>query len=638
MSRLIRDHDWAATPLGPIEHWPPSRRTAVEILLAHGFAMVALWGEQLIQIYNDAYAAILGARHPAGLGQPNRACWPEVWHVNEPIYERVQAGETVTFEDKHFRVTRNGPPEDAWFTLAYSPLRDETGAVAGVLVTVVETTEKVLAKAARRESERQLGEMARLAGLSADFRVLFEAAPAPLLVLAAPALDIIAVNDAYLRATMTERAALLGRHVFDAFPPDPDDPDGSGAANLGASLRRVLTTRCTDTMAVQRYPIRRPAAMGGGFEERWWSPVNSPVLGPDGEVALIIHRVEDVTRQRRAETARRESDERFRLIVESARDYAIFTADAQDVIDTWLPGAAAIFGWSAEEAVGQPAAILFTPEDRANREPEREVETARRLGVAPNVRWHIRKDGTRVFIEGSVTAQRDANGQVRGFLKIGQDVTGRKAAEDRQSLLAREVDHRAKNALAVVQAAVRLTPKHDAQAYARALEGRVHAIARAQTLLAQQRWNGARLDALLRGELEPFLVGERADLRGPPVLVPAETAQPLGMAIHELATNALKHGALSVPEGRVRVRWGVAGQPPSLLRLRWEEQGGPPVAGPPARRGFGSRVLEGTVRGQLGGEVALEWQPGGLLCRLDLPLGRAAQGGRDARPGSAAAD
>ena len=127
-----------------------------------------------------------------------------------------------------------------------------------------------------------------------DFRALFESAPGLYLVLK-PDLTIVAVSDAYLAATMTERAKILGRGLFDVFPDNPDEPGATGVSNLRKSLERVLQDRVLDTMAIQKYDIRRPASEGGGFEERHWSPVNSPVLGPRGQVRFIIHRVEDVT-------------------------------------------------------------------------------------------------------------------------------------------------------------------------------------------------------------------------------------------------------------------------------------------------------------------------------------------------------
>jgi signal transduction histidine kinase len=129
---------------------------------------------------------------------------------------------------------------------------------------------------------------------SPDFRTLFEAVPGLYLVLA-PDLSIVAVSDAYLRATMTRREQILGRGIFEVFPDNPDDPNASGVRNLKASLDRVRQSGEADGMPVQKYDIRRPESEGGGFEERYWSPVNSPVIGPDGALAYIIHRVEDVT-------------------------------------------------------------------------------------------------------------------------------------------------------------------------------------------------------------------------------------------------------------------------------------------------------------------------------------------------------
>jgi signal transduction histidine kinase len=141
-----------------------------------------------------------------------------------------------------------------------------------------------------------------------DFRMLFEGAPGLYLVLA-PDLRIVAVSDAYLRATMTNREAIVGRGIFEVFPDNPGDPLATGVNNLRASLQSVLEFRRTDTMAVQKYDVRRPEAEGGEFEERFWSPQNSPVLGPEGQVRFIIHRVEDVTEFVRLKQAGREREE-----------------------------------------------------------------------------------------------------------------------------------------------------------------------------------------------------------------------------------------------------------------------------------------------------------------------------------------
>ena len=153
MAERIAAHDWSATPLGARDAWAPHLRATVDLMLAHGFPMIVLWGEELVQLYNDGYAGILADKHPAGLGQATRTCWPEVWHINGPIYARVWQGETVTYEDRLYPLARQGVLEDVWFTITYSPIRDADGRVEGVLVTMFETTAAHTAQAARRHEQ-----------------------------------------------------------------------------------------------------------------------------------------------------------------------------------------------------------------------------------------------------------------------------------------------------------------------------------------------------------------------------------------------------------------------------------------------------------------------------------------------------
>jgi PAS domain S-box-containing protein len=250
-------------------------------------------------------------------------------------------------------------------------------------------------------------------------------------------------------------------------------------------------------------------------------------------------------------------------------------------------------------------------------------------------RFH-RPDGRWIWIESRArVVERGPDGKATRIAGTVQDVTARREAEERRSLLAREVDHRAKNALAVVQAALRLTPRADAESYAKAVEGRVSALARAHTLLAAARWTGAELREVLAGELATFLPaggGEaepRAELEGPPLQVAPAAAQSLSLALHELATNAVKHGALSTPGGRLHVCWS-AEEESGLLVLRWGERGGP-APQPGLRRGFGSRLLAATVRDQLGGMLTQDWSPAGLTVEMRIPLSRVRAG--EAAPG-----
>lgn len=211
----------------------------------------------------------------------------------------------------------------------------------------------------------------------------------------------------------------------------------------------------------------------------------------------------------------------------------------------------------------------------------------------------------------------DAVGRPSRVSMIMIDITDRKHAEERQLLLAREVDHRARNALAVVQAIVRLTRANSQEAYVSAIEGRVHALAQAHTLLSETRWQGAEIERLVGEEMAPYRSGEgRVSISGPAVFLSPEKAQNLALALHELATNSAKYGALSVSKGRLDIEWQVSG---GVLALHWRESGGPPVQ-PPPTQGFGTKILSASIKHQIGGNVAWDWRPSGLHCTLQIPI------------------
>ncbi len=235
MRARCRAFDWAATPLGPIGTWPSSLRTTAETVLAMGFPAIVLWGPDLIQLYNDAYIPFLGARHPAGLGMPARACWPEIWPLVQPVIERVRAGETVTLADHPYPLLRRRPgaaPEDVYVTLTHVPVRDETDAVGGVLVTGMDTTAQVVGEATRAERERL---EARLHGVLLETALVLDQVRDAYLVLD-DAFRIVAVNQSAERALGMPRAALLGATSREAFP-------GSAGAEPERQFRRVAAER-----------------------------------------------------------------------------------------------------------------------------------------------------------------------------------------------------------------------------------------------------------------------------------------------------------------------------------------------------------------------------------------------------------
>lgn len=193
-----------------------------------------------------------------------------------------------------------------------------------------------------------------------------------------------------------------------------------------------------------------------------------------------------------------------------------------------------------------------------------------------------------------------------------------RGSEARAHLLAHEVDHRAKNMLAVVQAIVHMSRGEDTAAFRQTIEGRVTALARAHSLLSESRWEGADLGRLVDEELAPYRreTGTRIEIDGPSLALGHAAAQSLAMALHELATNALKHGALGLPDGRLHVAWRT--EPGTGLVLRWRESGGARTV-PPERRGLGMNVIQRSVRDQLRGSVAFDWLEAGLLCEIRVP-------------------
>lgn len=226
-------------------------------------------------------------------------------------------------------------------------------------------------------------------------------------------------------------------------------------------------------------------------------------------------------------------------------------------------------------------------------------------------------DGTRREYLIRVVATKDESGAVQRWLGTGTDVEDLKNTVAREKLLAAEVDHRAKNMLGVVQAVVQLSPAKEAEDLKNSLLGRIQLLGRVQSMLSESGWRPVPIKLLLEEELAAFAPSaEQIVVDGPPLAAKPEALQTLGLIIHELATNALQYGALSSPAGRVEVSWK---QLPDVLALTWRERGGPPVVQPPAKKGFGTTVIDRSVSGALGGSASFHWEGEGLSCEIRLP-------------------
>lgn len=291
MRARCRALDWATTPIGPVEGWPSALRTAAQIVLASGIPHIVLWGPQLVQIYNDAYAAIIGAKHPRALGRGNRELWPEVWHINGPIFERVFAGETLDFADALYPLERAGTGvgvvDDVYLNISFSPILDDRGTVGGVLATMVETTTTVRRRNLEAERERLLDalrvEQSRLAAV-------FENAPTFLAVLRGPAHVVARVNDAYLK--LVGHRDIVGRPIKEALPE---------AAEQGfiALLDEVVATG--EPFVGRELPILIQQTPDGPAEQRFLDFVYQPMREVDergvSRISGVVAHGSDVTEQ-----------------------------------------------------------------------------------------------------------------------------------------------------------------------------------------------------------------------------------------------------------------------------------------------------------------------------------------------------
>lgn len=321
---------------------------------------------------------------------------------------------------------------------------------------------------------------------------------------------------------------------------------------------------------------------------------------------------------------RTEADERTRAllaaIVDSSDD-AIISKDLNGIITSWNAGAESIFGYSAEEIIGKPVATLI-PADRETEEQSILARIRRGERVRHFETLRRRKDGQLIAISLTISPVRNSKGVIIGASKIARDISDRKRLEEARRALSLEINHRTKNLLAVVEAVVRQTAAHGSpDEFVRRISQRLRALAANQDLLVEGSWRGAEMGDLVRAQLAHIdeMIGSRVRLDGDRLVLTPSAAQALGMAFHELATNALKYGALSGERGEVCIAWRIeaVGEEPELT-VSWKESGGPAVL-PPGRSGFGTTIMERITGQSLGGVVVMTYAPTGLVWELHAP-------------------
>ncbi|MBL8555896.1 MAG: PAS domain-containing protein [Phenylobacterium sp.] len=457
-------------------------------------------------------------------------------------------------------------------------------------------------------------------------------------------LRFVDANAVYCAVTERRPDELIGRDVFEMFP----NPGESGRL-LRESFERVLESGRPDSIAVLPYPIQLAVSRGGGFEMRYWSVNHTPLLDAEGHTAFIVQNTVDVTELQRlkqiaygpgGETLVSGESDLLQRAQEVQAMNRTLTQETRGLRDLFMqaPGFMAVLTGpdlrfalanhayqqliGHRQVIGRPICEAL-PEVEAQGFVDllRQVMAIREpfVGRAVSVRLQRDPDGPleERFLDFIYQPIASDGGEASGVFVEGSDVTDRVLAERQQKLLVDELNHRVKNTLATVQAISdqTLRASETPEAFRQAFESRLMALSSTHDLLTQTSWRSAALDDVLRAEFRPY-PADRYALDGEDVdLAPAE-ALALGLVLHELATNAAKYGALSVAAGRVTVSWRVVR---GELALTWRETGGPPVW-PPVRSGFGTRLIERSLKGPLGGAAEQTFAPEGVVCRIRLRL------------------
>ena len=399
ITALIRAFDWSATPLGPLEHWPQSLKTATAILLQSPVPIVMLWGPEGVMIYNDAYSVFAGGRHPQLLGSNVREGWPEVADFNDNVMKVGLAGETLAYKDQELTLYRNGQPEQVWMNLDYWPVLDESGAPAGVICTVVETSERVKADTALRESE------ARLRELNADLeRKIIERTQArgltwqvnPDLLGALNSQGYFETSNPAWQTTLgwtEEEVASLS--IFELLHPDDVERTKAGfdlTQQGQPAIRFPNRYRCKD----------------GGY--RWISWVGVP------EDGMVYCSGRDITEEKAQEAER----DRLWTLSTDMLARANYGGDMSAVNPAWTR----VLGWSQHELLTNPYADIINPEDvpATVAALEEMGQTGRPTRFQNRI---LAKDGAWKPIDWTVAPEPDGV----NFIAVGRDLTSDKARE-----------------------------------------------------------------------------------------------------------------------------------------------------------------------------------------------------------------
>ncbi|HET7804956.1 MAG TPA: PAS domain S-box protein [Pseudolabrys sp.] len=410
MRARVRDFDWALTSIGPPDKWPESLKLMLNVILDSGFPMSMRWGPDLIVLYNDAYAPLLGDRHPASLGKALRDVWPEIYGKLGALHHEILRGDRASFfaEDHLWRIQRHGVPEDARFTISYSPIPDPSApnGIGGILATAFETTERVrnektlqvLTEQLEVEVQQRTRERDRIWTVSEDLLGVsnFEG-------------YFLSVNPAWTNLLGWTEDEIKSLHISELRHPDD--------ASAGIAARARLAQGVQTVRIENRFRHRDGS----------WRWLSWTMTADDG---LIYVAGRHITAEKEASAALRESDRQFRSLVAGVTDYALYMLDPAGTVASWNAGAERIKGYTAEEIIGRHFSEFYTADDKKSGVPNRALSIAAATGRFEAEAWRVRKDGSLFWANVVIDAIHDETGKLIGFAKITRDITERRNAQE----------------------------------------------------------------------------------------------------------------------------------------------------------------------------------------------------------------
>jgi len=612
VSRRLRACDGTTTPFGPAAGWPRALRTVVEVVLASPVPMAVLWGSDLVALYNDAFAERLSHDHPALLGRALRRSGDATGLVDVARCERALAGESVTSAD---------PTGDASSTLGalhYAPLRSDDGGIGGVLVTATGSADPDPASGERHGIGAAAGKAGRSAELEQRLWLAMEASSA----------------GAWGWSTITNDAYWDDRcHEIYGFAPETPRTQEQWFASLHPDDHGRVVGRLTEI-------FETPSNDDWDMEFRAVSPTRGVVwlhgLGraqrdPDGRVVSLTGIVLDVTSRKRAEARLRASEETLRVFFENA-------PAAVAMLDNDMRYLAVSRRWLSDFHL--PANIIGKTHYEVFPEvPERWKEIHRRTLAGSVERsdedYFERADGSVQWLKWQLHPWRTTAGDIGGMIMMSEDITESRRWNESQRVMIDELQHRTRNLVAVIGSIAQQTMlKADSmETFMAKFSLRLSALARVQGLLARSDREPITIGSLVHMELDALASAASSaevHVEGPEVRLRKRDVQMLALAVHELATNARKYGALAADGGRLSVTWDVESRHDAgpELALDWIELGITGTTRGPEQEnsGYGRTLVERALPYSLDARTAFEVGKDSFRCSIRLPLHEEAPG------------